>query len=816
MAKSLVTSNGTVYIPGGYAAYKVQNNPGGLATTGVLFLLGEADSGPAFSAESDLETNAYGPDQLADVIAKYSGGPIVDAFRGAVAAANDPDIIGAFNRAVIVKTNSSAKAQGLLGSYATVADKSWGKAGNGIQVSVTQTQAEAPITFTFVPAVGAGVTLGFRINGGTVLSAGAITPFAAGTAVGTLPSSITLAGITGGTARPLVATGVGTLAATVSGTTLTITRSVAWVNTPSVGDSLLISDVTATLSVLAGGANANGGWYVITAATSTTITATRVVGSGTMVNVNAIAPTATDVAGFVAYASFTVTPTAVIAGAGKSLEVFASAGTPVNPYVFVGTSPVVCGSLLTSPAEQKVSVNTSRASDQISEALTAGGDIVFTIGYAGGTAATMSITDTTLTTSVTGGAGTNLSLTLSDFTNIAAMCSYISSQTGYTAAPTTGVMGLQSPVDLDTVTNLVILSSTAGLMPGRVKWDAYSLNKVVAGSTLIQFGTVANTTTAAGAGLPAVQASFYLAGGTKGGTSDLLVANAMTALEQVSGNFLVPLFSRDASLDKADGLTDASSDYTIAGINASAKSHVLAMSQFKRRKNRQALPSYQATFANQKTASANMATFRCNMPFQNPKDLNAAGSIATFQPWMAAVKAAAMQAAAGYKSITFKGIDISGVTHAAGDFDPRNDSNMEDALKAGLMPIRRQPTGGFVWVSDQTTYGKDDNFVFNSMQAVYTADTIALTVAQRMEQAFVGQSVADVSKSVALSYLESIMDDMRRRKFIAPSDDALLGYRNASIRISANAMLVSCEIKLATAIDFVAIDFLVAPVQQAT
>ncbi len=137
MAKSLVTDSGTLYRPGAYSDYKVKSSPSGLATTGVLMLVGEADAGPVYSLESDLESNAYGPDQLGDVEAKYGSGPLVDAFRAACAPADDPDITGSFSSAILVKTNSSAKASNTLpaiggGTYATLLDRSYGKSGNGI------------------------------------------------------------------------------------------------------------------------------------------------------------------------------------------------------------------------------------------------------------------------------------------------------------------------------------------------------------------------------------------------------------------------------------------------------------------------------------------------------------------------------------------------------------------------------------------------------------------------------------------------------------------------------------------------------------
>src|SRR4051812_6097679 len=114
MAKQLTTDSGVLRRPGAYSKYTVQTAPAGLATTGVLMLVGEASGGPHWSTETDLENNAYGPDSLAEVAAKYGSGPLVDAFRGAIAASSDPDIIGSFSRAILVKTNTGTKASAAL------------------------------------------------------------------------------------------------------------------------------------------------------------------------------------------------------------------------------------------------------------------------------------------------------------------------------------------------------------------------------------------------------------------------------------------------------------------------------------------------------------------------------------------------------------------------------------------------------------------------------------------------------------------------------------------------------------------------------
>jgi hypothetical protein len=58
------------------------------------------------------------------------------------------------------------------------------------------------------------------------------------------------------------------------------------------------------------------------------------------------------------------------------------------------------------------------------------------------------------------------------------------------------------------------------------------------------------------------------------------------------------------------------------------------------------------------------------------------------------------------------------------------------------------------------------------------------------------------------------MSDFFRLKLIASSDDALKGYRNVLVQISGPVRKVSLEVKLAGAIYFIPISFLVSQVSQ--
>lgn len=837
MTQKFNTDSGTLITPGAYPQIKVQNGVGGLSATGILMLVGEADSGPRFSLESDLEDNAFGPDQLAAVVAKYKSGPLVDAFRAAAQPANDPQITGSPSRMILVKTNNSTKAAGNLpawggGTYGVLKDKSYGKLGNLIYFQVAAATSEVvPTTaaFTYIPAVGT-VAYEIRVNGGSAVGGTLSANQTPAQIVSTIDG---LAGVTatGGANRNiLTVSGTLLLDANPGGagaTVVDITRSIAWAVTPSIGDTLIIP----TGSVLAGGADENVGAYVVTAATATTVRATKLSDAGksgavigTITNPADVSPAASIAAttDLSAWAPVVISVDAgnPVDGLGKSLEIAQlTGGTDLlarTAYVLGTTTPVTWVSkttapkLLVSASEYRANLQVNRQLDNASEDLIAGGEIALKIGYTG-TTATVTVTDTTLSTSVTGGSGGNLSLALADFPTISDLATYINSQTGYTASVGTAVLGQIPTSALDNV-SAVGICTTFGEKNGRLKIDGYRFFNAVTQSGLVQLGDPAAQI---GSGVPRTTTGItYLSGGLKGASTSADFTAGIDALERVTGNFLIPLVSRDAASDIADGLTDSNSTYAIDTVNAYAKTHVLKMATLKKRKNRQAFLSKNDTFANAREAAANLASFRTSLCFQDFKKIDSSGNLTQFQSWMGATLAAGMQAAGFYRAIFNKGIDTSGVLMRDGSFNDRDDTQVEDALTSGLLPAKRAATGGFTWISDQTTYGKDDNFVFNSIQAVYVADVVALSLAQSMEGAFVGQSVADISASIALSFLEGKMADFLRLKLIAPSDDAPKGFKNASIQIQGPAMIVNVEIKLAGAIYFIPIQFLVSPVSQ--
>ena len=337
-----------------------------------------------------------------------------------------------------------------------------------------------------------------------------------------------------------------------------------------------------------------------------------------------------------------------------------------------------------------------------------------------------------------------------------------------------------------------------------VKMDAADFTNAISGSRLVKV-TVAPT-----AGLPTVMsAPSYLSGGLRGTSSDQNFIDAMAQAKRIRANFVVPLISQDAtSVDETD--TDAGSTYTVAGVNAALLSHIIECSQFKARRPRQGFASIRDTYINQKTAAQNQASPRISMSFLDILDSGQSG-LGWFQPWMEAVVAASFQAAAFYQSIFGKVLNISGARHyQSGQFVTETTDQEEDALDAGLLIVAPRDDGGFEFVSDQTTFGADDsNTVLNSIQGVYVADTILMTTQAIMERTYKGKNFADVTAGAAMSTFKACMSNLRRLKLIKGTPDVPAGYKDAVISISPPTMMVSAEVKEATSLYFMKLDFLI-------
>lgn len=691
MAITHSTTLGTLVKPGAYATYRVLSEPAGLASTGVLMLVGEATTGPHYTTDT-LKDNWFGPDQVATVRAKYGSGPIVDAFVNAIRPSTDPEIPGAPTRIYIAKTNKGTKGSLALGTYGTLQ---------------TKLEGATPVTVTISD-----------LDPGTPATTGPLT----------LASS---------------RTGSSDLVFRIDG-----------------GDAITVA---------------------IASADTASAVKTKIE--------NAVPDLAVAVDG----ASFVIGATAP----GKTVEITDGDEILLSDGVSLAEAPVI----LTGTSERRIRLVAE--TDTHTDTVEAGGQITFQVAYRGTAKATVVVGASKVTGFV--GATPIWEADYAIFGNLKQLADYINSFPNWNAKPFSAVHAGKPTAALDGGTYGVTTETATGY-PARIKMDAAFLY-----AGLYNTASLVELTGEAASGLPDTVGPVLIIG-TKGPTLQSDITGALDALKGIQGNFPVTLFSRNSDSLKAEGLTDTDSNFSIDGINNYLRAHNLECSQIKARKNRQGFASFRGSFADSKLAANDLNVYRIALAFEDILTLGSDGFLHWYDPWMGAVVAAAAQAAAGHKAIFNKSLAINGIRHT--EYDSGEASQIEDALLNGLLCLEKREDGTIAFVSDQTTYTTDDNFVYNSIQATYAADTIAGTIRSKMHKAFVGASLADISASVALSYLQSICSELIRLKLIASSSDAPLGYRNATIRIEGPVMYVAIEVKLAGAVYFIPINISISAVSQ--
>ena len=591
----------------------------------------------------------------------------------------------------------------------------------------------------------------------------------------------------GGTDRQALVGLSGTFNFVVAGSSITITSPAPFAALPAIGDYVrVIADIGSVMLK---------GFYRITAASASSITCTRTSdGAAGASGSNVVASPMT-----ISTQIFKVEkPT--IDGIGKTLEI--SGDISSISRKLDGSASTLSNTIINSVMEQKNTTVIMNKLTNVTETYNVGGDIALSIATTNASASVI-INNTSAT--FTSSAGT-FTVPFKTYKNLQALVDYINSQTGYAAALAKPAYAVLACDILDEGT-FALSSGSLARKSLRLKFDASQWAATVGASTqaLIDMTAVA--------GLPEPMSTFtFFSGGLKGGTLGTDVMAGIDACAKVVTNFVVPLFSRDATADVLDEVTDPTSTYEIDAINAYVNAHVIKMSKVKARKHRLAIGSKSDTYENQKTASATLNSFRFAMTFQDVKTFNSAGDIARFQPWMGAVIAAAMQAAAGYRGIVKKYANVSAVIKS--DFDDNDMEMLEDALKSGLLILQKVTTGGYRWVSDQMSYVTDTNFVYNSLQAMYLADLMTLTLNANFDISIDGKSFSEMSAAGAYSLVEAQMEDFFRLHWIATSDDAPKGYKNLTIKLINGAMIIKVEVKADGLIYFIPVELVLSPVTQ--
>lgn len=475
-----------------------------------------------------------------------------------------------------------------------------------------------------------------------------------------------------------------------------------------------------------------------------------------------------------------------------------------------------------SLVESAATLTAVQRRDLIQEQDTVGGGVILELGYIGAEAtAEISIDGEKLT--LKEGAVTT-ELTFAQFATINELAAEVNARTGWKAKVANTLAGQLSPSILDEQSNVSALADSATKLTVRVKRDydaaqeyfeQASLVRLEAGTTKI--GLPDETTNAGG---DVVAKS--LSGGVIGGTSTAEIVNALNAFEEIRVNSVVPLFSRNATDDIIDGLTDASSAYTIEGIHQAVKTHVNFMSTTKQKSERQGYLSVKAAFTACQEVAENLADARLQLMIQDARQLDSRGQIRWFLPWALACMLAGARAGSPVGTpMTFKFLNASGVRHTAQalstaeenvqiDFNPRTQADV--AIRSGITFTENPPSGGHRVVVDNTTYGKDMNWVQNRGNVRYAADILSYELRSQLEDIYVGQKNI-VRPTEIKSTVETIMAQFLAQGITVSTADAPNGFKELVVKLEGNIIRVSLVAKLVEGIDFVLADI---TVQRAT
>ena len=465
--------------------------------------------------------------------------------------------------------------------------------------------------------------------------------------------------------------------------------------------------------------------------------------------------------------------------------------------------------------ESQASITIDQKRDQLKEEEVLGGTIAIRIGSTN-TNSTVTVTDTDV--ELYEGGSLTYSFVKASFSTLKDLVDEINLATyaGWSAAIGDTQLNSRPISVLDEVSSVGADSATE--LPARLKFDATLVQSFFNDSALTNLKSPSAT------GLPDAQAEIGLASGTRGLTTGADIIAALEQFTKFHVNFVVPLFSRDATDDIADSLTDSGSTYTIDGVHQAVKTHISLMKTVKRKSERQGYLSQKASFNTCRDKAGVLADARIQLLFQDVRQTDSEGTIKWFQPWaLAALTAGARGGAAIGEPLTFKFLNVAGIRQTAQpmntpdadiniDFDP--DLQAEEAIIAGMTFLESPTTGGFRVVVDNTTYGRDGNWVLNRANVIYAGDIVAFNFRNTMEAAFIGKkntvSVADVN-SVATSTLNQFL----AQGITVSTGDAPQGYKSLISVINGNVIEIEFTVKLVEGIDFVITEITVQRATQA-
>jgi len=426
----------------------------------------------------------------------------------------------------------------------------------------------------------------------------------------------------------------------------------------------------------------------------------------------------------------------------------------------------------------------------------------FTIQYVGaGSACTVTITDTALTTAVTGGPGGEaLNVVFANYNSLADILFYIDGLAAYTATALITNAASFDASYLDALTAVDIRTAPVTIMANNFDLSDW----INSNSSLITSTQTKNKT-----GPRAVLVKTALAGGTKGTSDNTAWANAFTAMSGIRINQLVPLASKDA--------VAAVGTYTIASINAALNTHCKLMSATAGKSERQGWASFQGTKANLILAAQGLNSEHVQISSQKITRTSAVtGNAVVFDEWGQAVCFAGMRAGAPIgEPLTHKLINASAMSNDS-SWDTSNANDIVDLLLNGIMFCTFVQGEGFRIEKGITTYTKSNNDAFIEESIVQNWKYIAYSWRTALEKQYTGRPMDAGQVLTVKPFSAVVLNELRAQGAIADSvvnGVVSPGYRNIKVTATKDILSVSGEVSPTSGINFILNTAVLVPAQ---
>lgn len=423
-----------------------------------------------------------------------------------------------------------------------------------------------------------------------------------------------------------------------------------------------------------------------------------------------------------------------------------------------------------------------------------GAAAMFTVDYTGaGSAATMTINSTGITTTVTGGpGGENLTIPFATYKTLKEIINYINGAAdgAYTATAVTSNPFTFQGVDLDYVATVDIKTGPGGSFYAKLNAMIEWIN---ANSSL-----VTAERDPAGEIAPDDIGPVFLASGVRGISSNTNWQDGIDLLGAVRVNEIVPLISQDLS-NEGNGSTA-----TFASVAAAIDSHAAFYSSTGGRSERQA---YVGMKGNKTAILAQAGSFQSIHTVLTAQKITRGdhtGSLIEFDEWgLAAIMAGGRAGSKLGEPLVYKLIRASGLSQDS-SWNPLDDG--ADMILGGVTFAFAPPNGGFKFDRVITTYTKDDNDAYTEESVVMGWKNVAYGLRTQLEAVFTGVRALPLTiqgvKDAASRILQAYRDEGQIVDSILEDGTVLKAYRDLDVHLSNDVQTLDATISPVEGINF--------------